>query len=234
LSKILLKYEGRCIRCGKAIPAGEKAYWEKNKGVWHLACDRVSHGDLESKRLWTLAVLLVIVAFMVGGLVLGPVLGPKVTTTATVTETSRETATYTTTVAAATIGTEKPTSQAPACKGAARCWEGKVTKIVDGDTLEVDSLRIRLALVDTPEWDQPGGSEASQFTARLCPVGSKVLVDQDDKQLVDVYGRLLAVVWCSGRNLNRELLYAGIGHIDTSFCTRSEFETEDWAKEYGC
>lgn len=234
MSKIILKYKGRCIICAKTIPAGERAFWEKDKGVWHLTCDLVSHRDRKSRGFWAAAVALAIVAFTIGGLVLAPVLGPKTTITATVTETSRETATNTATVIVVTTATDKPTSQAPACKGSARCWEGKVTKIVDGDTLEVDSVRIRLALVDTPEWDQPRGSEASQFTARLCPVGSKALVDQDDKQLVDVYGRLLAVVWCSGKNLNRELLYAGIGHIDAYFCTRSEFETEDWAKKYGC
>ena len=237
MRRIVLKYIGTCIRCGKTIPAGETAFWEKDKGIWRLTCNKISPRDGEPKRLWAVAGVLAIVVFIIGGLALSPVLGPKVTMTSTVTatviETSHATATWQTTTVIVT-GIENPTSQALACKGTARCWQGTVTKIVDGDTLEIDSVRIRLALVDTPEWNQTGGFEASQYTAQLCPVGSQALVDQDDKQLVDVYGRLLAVVWCSGRNLNYELLLAGLGHIDTYFCVRSEFETDDWANKYGC
>lgn len=35
-------------------------------------------------------------------------------------------------------------------------YQGKVTRIIDGDTLEVDGRRIRLALVDAPEINEPG------------------------------------------------------------------------------
>jgi endonuclease YncB( thermonuclease family) len=34
--------------------------------------------------------------------------------------------------------------------------EGTVTKVVDGDTLDINGTRIRLAIVDTPERGQPG------------------------------------------------------------------------------
>jgi endonuclease YncB( thermonuclease family) len=37
------------------------------------------------------------------------------------------------------------------CAGNAACFTGPVTKIVDGDTLDVNDMRIRLALVNTPE-----------------------------------------------------------------------------------
>jgi len=37
------------------------------------------------------------------------------------------------------------------CQGLADCFQGKVTEVVDGDTLDVNNVRIRLALVNTPE-----------------------------------------------------------------------------------
>ena len=36
--EITVKYEGRCTRCGKAIPAGVRAYWQPEEGIWHLDC----------------------------------------------------------------------------------------------------------------------------------------------------------------------------------------------------
>ncbi|MDW0148448.1 MAG: hypothetical protein QOK59_07165, partial [Nitrososphaeraceae archaeon] len=41
--------------------------------------------------------------------------------------------------------------------------EGIVTKVVDGDTLDINGTRIRLSLVDTPERGQPGFDQAKEF-----------------------------------------------------------------------
>src|SRR3989442_12844735 len=68
------------------------------------------------------------------------------------------------------------------CKGTAACFSDSVTYIVDGDTLDVGSTRIRLALVNSPEVGQTGYTEAKQFTTLTCPVGSSALVDEDDGQ----------------------------------------------------
>ena len=54
----------------------------------------------------------------------------------------------------------------PKRKGTAACFTNSVTYIVDGDTLDVGSTRIRLALVNTPEAGQPGYTEAKDFTAQ--------------------------------------------------------------------
>lgn len=120
------------------------------------------------------------------------------------------------------------------CVGTAECFTGEVTKIVDGDTLDVGDIRIRLALVNTPERGDPGFSEATTFTSLLCPVGSTVLVDEDDGQTSGSYGRMVAKVFCDGRILNAELLYAGHAEIYTQYCGVSEFGAESWAREYGC
>jgi len=120
------------------------------------------------------------------------------------------------------------------CKGYADCFVGTVTRIIDGDTINVNGITIRLALTDTPESYENGYTEATLFTKELCPVGSEVLVDEDDGQTSGSYGRVIAVIHCSENNLNKELLIAGIGTIDTRFCSKSEFGNEDWAKTYGC
>jgi endonuclease YncB( thermonuclease family) len=36
------------------------------------------------------------------------------------------------------------------CKGTAACFIGNVTKVIDGDTLDVNGIRIRLSLINTP------------------------------------------------------------------------------------
>lgn len=120
------------------------------------------------------------------------------------------------------------------CVGTAGCFTGTVTKIVDGDTLDVGTTRIRLALVNTPERGEPGYSEATAFTKSLCPVGSTVLVDEDDGQKSGSYGRMVAKVFCDGRILNTELLDAGVASIYTQYCNVSEFAGESWAREHGC
>jgi len=94
-----------------------------------------------------------------------------------------------------------PPGSNPQCKGTAACFTDTVTYIVDGDTLDVGSTRIRLALVNSPEVGQPGYAEARQFTAQTCPVGSSALVDEDDGQTGGSYGRMIAVVYCGGDNL---------------------------------
>lgn len=120
------------------------------------------------------------------------------------------------------------------CKGTASCIMGNVTKIVDGDTIDVGTTRIRLALVNTPEIGEPGYNESKQFTSELCPVGSKVVVDEDDGQLEGSFGRKIAKVACGDKVLNAELLDAGLAKILQEFCSISEFGDDDWAMKHGC
>lgn len=88
---------------------------------------------------------------------------------------------------------------------------GKVTRVIDGDTLEVlvnrRPLRVRLHGVDCPEKGQAFGTRAKQETSRLC-FGLDVTVVPRDR---DAYGRTVAdVVLPDGRVLNRELVRAGM------------------------
>jgi hypothetical protein len=122
------------------------------------------------------------------------------------------------------------------CLGLAECFRGIVTSVVDGDTLDVDGIPVRLSLVDTPERGQAGYLEAVNFVRSVCGVGTEALVDEDDGQIGGSFGRLIGVVYCGGSiiSLNELLLQRGYAVIDQSFCGISEFSTAIWALRYGC
>jgi len=120
------------------------------------------------------------------------------------------------------------------CLGNGLCISARVERIVDGDTIYAEGYTIRLSLTNTPEKNETGYSEATEFTKKLCPVGSVITVDQDDKQPYDVYNRLLGKVYCNDKLLNAELLLNGHANILTQYCSTSEFAGEEWAKKFGC
>jgi len=120
------------------------------------------------------------------------------------------------------------------CKGTALCISGKLTKIVDGDTIYLKDYKIRLSLTNAPEKGEKGFKDATYFTKKLCPIGSIITVDQDDKQPYDKYKRVVGKVTCSGKVLNSELLYNNQASILKQYCSKSEFSSEPWAKKFGC
>ena len=120
------------------------------------------------------------------------------------------------------------------CIGEAKCVSELITEIIDGDTIYTANYKIRLSLVDTPEINELGYSEATTFTTQMCPVGSYITIDQDDMQLYDQYDRLLANVFCNGKSLNSALLYNGHAEISTRYCSISEFSDYPWAQRFGC
>lgn len=109
-----------------------------------------------------------------------------------------------------------PTSEAPS--GAT----GVVTRLVDGDTLEVDGVRVRLIGIDTPESKRPGSPvecfalEASARTAALLPVGTGVRLVLDVER-TDRYGRTLAYVYrqSDGLFVNAALVRDGYASVLT-------------------
>ncbi|HKU49187.1 MAG TPA: thermonuclease family protein [Nitrososphaera sp.] len=122
------------------------------------------------------------------------------------------------------------------CIGNAGCVQGIAIRIVDGNTLYVISdgevYKVELALVNTPEREDERFIEATMFTRSLC-LGSPVLVDQDDGQLVSD-GSVIATVYCSSIGLNEELLDNGFASLDADKCGTSEFARTEWAQQYGC
>jgi len=106
---------------------------------------------------------------------------------------------------------------------------GPINHVVDGDTLDVNQIRIRLSLVNTPEVGESGFYTAKNFVEKLC-LGKNGEVDIDDGQRQGSFGRQIGVVYCDGVNLNSELMSKGYAHIITEFCDVSEFSGESWAK----
>ena len=116
--------------------------------------------------------------------------------------------------------------------GFALCVERNVTRVIDGDTLEVAGpLRIRLVLVDAPEANAPGGANATQYLTTICS-GQLARVDEDDFQVgADPYGRVLAVVYCATTNANAAMISSGYATTYFTYCSSSEFGNEAWT---GC
>ena len=127
-------------------------------------------------------------------------------------------------------------TQSGECRGEADCFRGKVTEIVDGDTIDVGNVRIRLSMVNTPERGEPGYNEATELTESVCPVGAKALVDEDDGQKEGSYDRLIGIVYCNGNatSLNQILLEERKAILYEDFCGVSEFARDKWVTSFGC
>jgi micrococcal nuclease len=93
----------------------------------------------------------------------------------------------------------------------ALAWSGKCVGVSDGDTITVihqgKPEKVRLFGVDCPEKRQEFGTRAKQFTAAMV-FGKIVSVETVTR---DRYGRTVAWVAAEGRNLNHELIRAGMG-----------------------
>ena len=120
------------------------------------------------------------------------------------------------------------------CSGSAKCIIGTVTKIIDGSSIHVDDQYVRFALASSPTLKSMEGVESKNFIQTICPVGSKVLVDEDDRQKPEGHSRIIGVVYCNDVILNEELLDANLGYLSSRFCEFSEFASESWAQKHGC
>jgi len=89
--------------------------------------------------------------------------------------------------------------------------EAKVTRVIDGDTIELDSgVKIRYLLVDTPEVSGGGdcfGDNAKQMNTDL--VLGKTVELHYDVQCTDNFGRTLAYVTVDGQEVNTLLVQRG-------------------------
>lgn len=114
-------------------------------------------------------------------------------------------------------------------------YDGKsfrVTRVVDGDTLDVDvpdgkraTTRIRLWGIDTPELaradrkqpEEPLASEAAALARELC-LEQEVVLRLDPHDTRDRYDRLLATIELpDGTLLNERLLLAGLARYEERY-----------------
>lgn len=102
---------------------------------------------------------------------------------------------------------------------------GKVTEVIDGDTVDVRLAsngkvkRVRMIGIDTPEvygGTECGGPQASRSLKNLTPVGTKVkLVSDRTQDRVDHYGRILRYVIkrSTGADVNHKQVARGWAQV---------------------
>jgi micrococcal nuclease len=111
----------------------------------------------------------------------------------------------------------------------------------DGDSIEVDTgqshARVRMSAIDTPEYDQPYGTQSSAALKTLLPIGSSVELEVVTQ---DQFHRMVATVWLIAgdkrTNINETMLSQGHAWAyrrymkDAKFC---DLEQEARAKKSG-
>ena len=89
--------------------------------------------------------------------------------------------------------------------------KAKVTRVIDGDTIEVDlngkAYKVRYIGINTPEYDQPFGDKATQANSSLV-FGKTVILEKDISE-TDKYGRLLRYVYVGDLFVNAHLVKLG-------------------------
>lgn len=97
-------------------------------------------------------------------------------------------------------------------------WSGKVIGVADGDTIKVlhnkKSVRIRFYGIDTPEKRQAFGNRAKKYTNAWVR-GKVVEIDPVTK---DRYGRTVAMVHVTRKNLNELLVQQGLAWVYRKYC----------------
>ena len=83
--------------------------------------------------------------------------------------------------------------------------------VVDGDTLKVKGRIWRLTGFDAPEWNQPGGSQATTHLKALLARGGMIAVLRGH----DPYGRRRATIFSLRGPLSWRMVWAGHAHADT-------------------
>jgi len=100
-------------------------------------------------------------------------------------------------------------------------WEGKVVRVVDGDTIIVTHqgkrARVRLYGIDTPESIQWYGQNAKQFTS-FQVLGKKVSIEP---VAIDRYGRTVALVSVGNLVVNELLVEQGYAWVYKRYCTKA-------------
>lgn len=96
----------------------------------------------------------------------------------------------------------------------------KVTRVYDGDTLtarghDID-IKVRLVGIDAPETSKkkrdPGQPYSQQSKKHLAALVLNKSVDVKGYGQ-DRYGRILALVTCNGKNVNLEMVMAGLAEV---------------------
>ena len=89
-------------------------------------------------------------------------------------------------------------------------FNGKVVKIIDGDTVDIltpkkQKIRVRLLDIDAPESRQAYGNASKKYLASLI-AGKSVFVKENKK---DIYQRTLGTIFLNKINVNAKMVESG-------------------------
>ena len=104
------------------------------------------------------------------------------------------------------------------------CPEFRVSRVIDGDTLESHLGRVRLFGIDTPERGQPCASKATNRLSKLA--GGSVRLE-DGPRVTDQFGRRLAYVYTEdGLSIDEILVREGLAFAWTEDGQHRDFLVE--------
>lgn len=107
-------------------------------------------------------------------------------------------------------GHRRPQSLPPSAAAGARPGNGTLSgrcHVIDGDTIVIDQVKIRLAGIDAPELDHPWGQKSKWALVRIC----KGQVVRAELQEGSSYDRCVATCYLpDGRDLGAELVQQGL------------------------
>lgn len=127
----------------------------------------------------------------------------------------------------------------PSCIPAQQGVSAYITHVVDGDTAEVlidgNTYRVRYLGINTPEYNQFYGSEATAYNEQLLE-GKNVMLYHDSSDL-DQHGRLLRFIMLDGLFVNGHLVEKGYAdakeYIPDYSCTDYLAELEVYPRTNG-
>jgi endonuclease YncB( thermonuclease family) len=98
--------------------------------------------------------------------------------------------------------------------GRVDAWQGRVVKVLDGDTVEVmncngKTVRIHLYGVEAPRKSQYFGSECAQYFAGLVQNKSVHVINVGR----DLLGRMRSLIRIEGMSVNEEMVRAGYAWV---------------------
>ena len=101
----------------------------------------------------------------------------------------------------------------------ASTYTAYVVRIIDGDTIHVRDItgeahRIRLAMIDAPEREQPFGTESTKKLSELLRQGTVRL----KVKCIDKYNREVTFVYCEEKDVSAKMLKEGMAlHYHMNF-----------------
>jgi micrococcal nuclease len=101
---------------------------------------------------------------------------------------------------------------------AAEHFSAKVIKVIDGDSLIVESgseeIKIRLWGIDSPEWNQPYAKQAKKTVKKMLDGKTVTVIPKD----IDRFGRLVALVSDKKNYINEFLIAKGSAWVHVYYC----------------